>query len=275
MKSNEVDMHIHSYYSDGALMPKEILEEALKKKLKLISIADHNVLKGTEELINLQSQYPNIKLVPGVEIDTLDNETNYHILAYNFDLSNKSLLKFVNNIFEIKESINIKLIEMLEKKYPDKISLKEYLNYDYNKEEGYWKALHYLYYKGLTESLSDGKKLYKEYGPIEPKSPLPTIKETCKVIHEAGGIAILAHPGKVLKKYNLSDFQKEVERIIKQGINGIECYYPTHSEEVINKCVELCQKYNLRITAGSDFHRRLGSREIGNNSTNMGILKYI
>ena len=274
MKSNEVDLHIHSYYSDGVLTPKEILEEALKKRLKVISIADHNILKGTQELINIQSQYQEIQIIPGVEIDVLEGEINYHILAYGFDIQNTGFSKFISYVFDIKESININLIRILEKKYPNIVSLQEYLNYDYNRSEGYWKALHYFRYKGLIENLKDGKNFYTEYGPFDTEGMLPSIQETCRQIHESGGVAILAHPGKVLKSYTLEEFEIEVRIIIGKGIDGIECYYPSHSEEIVNKCIEICNSENLQITAGSDFHRNNGKRIIGCNNSKLGIINF-
>ena len=267
MKSNEVDLHIHSIYSDGALLPEKILEIALNKGLKCISIADHNVLEGSKELIEIAKD-KNIKCISGIELDTLYDERNFHILGYNFDFNSTDFQLFVKEIYNIKESINIKLIEKLQLEFPKIISLQEYLKYEYNREEGYWKVLHYLRHKGLINNLVDGKEYYTKYGTIESDKKLPTIKEECEQIHRAGGIAILAHPGKIIK----NNFENEIENIINQGIDGIECYYSSHQEEIIEISLKLCKKYNLFITAGSDFHRINGSREIGKNNSMVGNL---
>lgn len=81
MNSNEIDLHIHSYFSDGTMSPREILMEATQKMLKLISIMDHNVLEGCKELVQIvNGKIPEI--ISGVEIDTLDNGINYHALGY-------------------------------------------------------------------------------------------------------------------------------------------------------------------------------------------------
>lgn len=98
MNSQEIDLHIHSYYSDGTMAPEEIMEEAIKKNLKMIAIADHNVLEGSKELLSI-SRNKDIECFPAVEIDTIDNGVNYHILAYNFDIENQEFNQFVNNVY--------------------------------------------------------------------------------------------------------------------------------------------------------------------------------
>lgn len=96
MNSQEIDLHIHSYYSDGTMSPEEILEEALKKKLKMAAITDHNVLEGSKELLSISSRNKDIKCIPAVGIDTIDNDVNYHILAYDFDIENYEFNQLVN-----------------------------------------------------------------------------------------------------------------------------------------------------------------------------------
>lgn len=273
MKSNEVDLHIHSCYSDGTLTPQEILQEAVKKRLKMISVADHNVLDGSRKLINLAKEVNDIEVIPGVEIDTLDDGINYHVLAYGFNLNDEVFSKFVQDTYNILESINVKLIKVLEKEF-SQISLEDYFNYTYDRTNGYWKALHYFKDKGLTNNVQEGKRLYAKYGPFYTTTPFPSIQETCKRIKAAGGISILAHPGRVLKDYNLEEFEKEVQRVIEQGIDGIECYYPLHSKEIIELCRNLCEEHSLQITAGADCHGKTGNTIIGeNNNLEVGEIR--
>lgn len=190
IKSNEVDLHIHSIYSDGGLKPNELLEIALVKGLRCIAIADHNTIDGAKELIEIVKD-KKLTVISGVELDTVYDDNNYHILGYDF---------------------------------------------------------------------------YKKHGLIEMNKKFPSIKETCEKIHKAGGIAVLAHPRKTIK----INFKTELEKIIKSKIDGIECYYPSHSEEIVGICLNMCEQHNLFITAGSDFHRKSGSREIGKNNIMIG-----
>lgn len=107
-------------------------------------------------------------------------------------------------------------------------------------------ALHYFRDKGLITQLKDGKKIFGQYGPFYIVASFPKIQEACKEIHDAGEIAILAHPGRVLKNLDLTEFERAVRRVTTQCIDGIESYYPTHSKEII----DICNEFNLQITAG-------------------------
>lgn len=149
--------------------------------------------------------------------------------------------------------------------YPN-INIEDYNNFEYDKNKGGWKALHYFYEKGLTNALSDGYEIYKKYEHSYTCVNFPTIREVCKQIHIAGGKAILAHPGKVIKKTMINEFVKEIKKIIKCKIDGIECYYPTHSKEITDECIKLCEKYKLLITCGSDCHGDFEKTDIGEMS---------
>ena len=91
-----VDLHIHSYYSDGTMSPEEILHEAKKNQVGIISLTDHDKLEG---IINLMELCKNeeILCIPGVEFDSLFNDVNVHILGYGFDLFDEDFTRFVKH----------------------------------------------------------------------------------------------------------------------------------------------------------------------------------
>lgn len=268
MNNKEVDLHIHSYFSDGTMSPREILNEALEKNLKVIAIADHNVLEGSKELIKI-CENKNIRCIPAVEIDAIDNEINYHILAYNFKIQDSEFNNFIKENNKKLDHISTRLIEKMEKDY-NQINMKEYLEYIYPKEEGGWKALHYLRKKRLTKELFEGYFFYSKYGPLYTTANFYDIEEVTKIIHKAGGNAILAHPGRVLKNLSIEDMKNEIERVLSKNLDGIECYYPTHSKEVIDMCKELCTRKKLFITAGSDCHGKFEDTIIGETNVEQG-----
>lgn len=143
------------------------------------------------------------------------------------------------------------------------ITLSDYLNFTYDKRLGGWKALHYLIKKGITKDVFEGFMLYSKYETPHSCVEFPSIELICNYIHNAGGKAVLAHPGKVIKKTNINDFKKELLKISALGIDGIECYYPSHTEDITNVCLEICEDKNLLITCGSDCHGEFQDTEIG------------
>lgn len=262
MEKNFADLHIHSYYSDGTMSPEDIVKEALSKKIGLIAIADHNTLDGSRELLKVSKKY-RIECISAVELDSLYNGEDVHILGYGVDLYDKAFCDLVKSNSHLLEEVNIKLIRNMEKDYAE-ISVDDYNAYEYDQRQGGWKALHYFMHKKLTTKLKEGFMYYSKYGDSYSKVSFPNIQVVCDYIHNAGGKAVLAHPGVTIDKEQISQFENEVRKIIGLGVDGIECYYPTHTDEQIRVCLQICKDENLIITSGSDCHGSfLESSEMG------------
>lgn len=252
MKEKTVDLHIHSFYSDGTMSPEEIVVEALSNGVGLLAIADHNTLEGNIKLLNLSEKYK-FEYITAVELDSIDNGVDVHILGYGVDVTNQEFCNFVESNRLLLEEVNIGLIKNMENDF-EEISVSDYNTFQYDRKLGGWKALHYFIHKKLTNSLMDGLEFYSKYGNSYSSVSFPDIKVVCESIHRAGGKAILAHPGVTFKTDTISEFEKEVLRLVSMGLDGIECYYPLHSEEVISTCLNICNDNDLIITTGCDCH---------------------
>ncbi len=253
-------MHIHSYYSDGTMSPAEIFAEAKAAGVTALAIADHDTLEGSIKLGKL-CEGSEIDYIPGVELDALDRGINIHVLAYYADFTNARFVEFTRSIREKLDNLSVILISEMEKEIPA-ISLAEYDAFAYRKGGGGWKALHYLMHKGFTKTLMEGIFFYPEYGATYDKSGFPSVAEVCAEVHAAGGKAILAHPQEVIRVKADDAFERELRRLISYGLDGVECYYPSHSSEVTETCVRVCDELGLLITAGSDCHGDFGSARI-------------
>jgi predicted metal-dependent phosphoesterase TrpH len=255
------DLHIHSFYSDGTMSPEDILAEALAKGVGLLSITDHDILEGSRELQRLCNKQ-DIQCISGVELDSLDNGIDIHILGYGMNLSDDVFCAFVEKNRSLLEQVSIKLVEKMQQDYAS-INLEDYLKYTYDNRKGGWKALHYLMEKGLTKTLIDGCTFYPRYGCTYDCVEFPSVATVCQYIHNAGGKAVLAHPGVVIKQKDMDIFKNEVIQLVDLGLDGIECYYPTHTNDITKACVEICKDRNLLITSGSDCHGQFQDTEIG------------
>lgn len=256
-----VDLHLHSYYSDGTMSPEEVVRAAVANQVGVLAITDHNVLTAVGELAELSRVY-GIAYLPGVELDSIDQGVDIHILGYGVDIHNAEFAQFVKNNRAILDNISIRLIQDMEKDYED-ISLADFNAFTYDKGKGGWKALHYFLDKGLTESLREGFSIYNKYGITNDSGDYPSISEVLRQIHNAGGKAILAHPGVSIKETEQELFRLRLLQLLEQGFDGIECYYPTHSAEITNLCLEVCREQKLLITTGSDCHGDFGYSEVG------------
>ena len=255
------DLHVHSFYSDGSMSPEEIVEAAVLNGVGTLAVADHDVLDGS---IHTQALCRNngIHCIPAVEIDTLDRGENFHILAYGFDVTSSLFHDFLASTRFMLDEASVKLIERMRPDHPN-FSFEDYAKFTYDRCLGGWKALHYFMQKGLTSSLKEGIQFYSNYGISHSHSGFSTVAATAYGIKLAGGYSVLAHPGALIDASDIIAFKKELRRLVSYGLDGIECYYPWHSEAITQACLDVCNEYDLLITAGSDCHGVFGKTRVG------------
>ena len=246
-----VDLHIHTYYSDGTMSPKEVVEDAKRKNLGIIAITDHDVLDSYEEL-KVEAEKAGIITIRGVEIDSIFEGHLVHLLAYKFE-DNEKLFKLINHAKEQLLETSIELIRRMENDY-EGISLEDYNSYEYERRKGGWKGIHYLHDRKITEGLFDGVKFYGKYDCGHEKFAFPSVEEVCNTVHDANGYVVLAHPCNYYSNKNKEEILEKLEILKSLGIDGVECYYPANSDLMTNTCLEFCKDNNLIITAGSDGH---------------------
>lgn len=250
------DLHMHSYYSDGTMSPREIVEDAKKRNVQLIAITDHNVLDSYTELKEAAEEF-GINVIRGVEIDARFEDIVVHILAYNFQ-DNEKLFNLVHKAKNELLETSIELIKRMENDY-ENISSEDYEAYDYDRRKGGWKGIHYLFDRGITSELFEGVKYYGEYKCGHEYFDYPTVEEVIDAVHEANGYVVLAHPCNYYKNNTKEEVLEKLEKFKSIGIDGVECYYPANSEMMTETCIEFCKNNNMIITVGSDSHGDFGA----------------
>ena len=246
-----VDLHMHTYFSDGTMSPEEVANEAKRTGLGVIAVTDHNNLEAYESLKRACDNH-GILAIRGVEIDCRYKDRVVHILAYNFN-DNEKLFNLIKKAKENLLETSTRLVERMSRDY-DSISSSDYEKYEYDRRKGGWKGIHYLFDKGLTTSLLEGTKFYREYGCDYIEFDFPTVEEVCEAINESEGCAVLAHPSNYYSNLSREELLEVLEDVKSKGVRGVECYYPSNGPELTETCVEFCKKNNLIITAGSDSH---------------------
>lgn len=237
------EFHIHTTYSDGVLTVPEILEY-VKGKEEYLSITDHDIIDGSIEAFELSKKY-NIKCIIGVEVSSFYQGDTVHILGYFKNDDHLEVLK--NKLKETREQ-RIKRLYLMKEK------LKDIFNIDLDITE-------ILKVSTITRgtiareivrqhSEYSIEYLFKEVIGSDCPAYIPSTKfftkEAIDLIHQAGGVAVLAHP-------TLLRSCKPID-IVKMGVDGIEAIYPRNKENEELEYRKLALENNLFITAGSDFH---------------------
>ena len=227
-----IDLHIHSNYSDGKLSPKEIIDEAKKKKVKTIAIADHDTLDAYTEELFKYAKDNDIQLIPAVEISTKTNKVGIHILGYNIDIKNNNLQKKLkelrNSRHDYLHNVSNKLIKLgyiVDVKELDKIDAvtKAHISEQIVKSKENEKLL--LQNFGHMPTKGEFiETMMNENCPAYVKKASITPLEAATLIREANGKVILAHPVAYTYEDSLSDI-KIIDIINNIKADGIESYY--------------------------------------------------
>ena len=261
-RQDNVDYHIHTYYSDGRLSPSEVVARFKALGYESIAITDHDGVGGVPEAAAAGSRL-GIEVVPGIEFSTRTTEENIglHILGYGIDISNKPMLKRIEDIRVWREARNDRIIsELCDMGYPlTRVDLQMREGQDFIGKPIFARA---LVNKGYIDNVKEAftEKIFKSQRLRAIKKEVIPTDEAIHLIRAAGGIPVLAHPGvaRGLGDKGSNEFFENMDRLISrlksQGLEGIECYYPKHTDAEAERFVSLAAKYNLKITRGSDFH---------------------
>ena len=244
------DMHIHSQYSDGTLNIQEIVKKAKAQNISLISVCDHNTIEAYQKEGDFCAK-SGIKLITGVEIQAVMDDKEHHILAYSFNIENTALPELLEYNRSILNEMGKRLIQNMSKDHKS-LSPDEFSKHKRDPKNGGWDGLDYLKSKGLARDWTDYFTYAKQYNiTLDRKFKHPA--DVIKIIHNAKGYAILAHPGEGIA-HSIQKCKETALKFLPLGIDGFECYYPSHTNEATEAFLNLCREHDLIVTAGSDDH---------------------
>lgn len=271
------DMHCHTTRSDGLCTPKELIDLAAKSGMKVLTISDHDTLPPDTVEVNGKevdsveyAKEQGVHLLKACEFSCDTDVDDVHMVAYGVDFENDKIRSVMDDIANSKiESYKEFLKRLNDCGY--EISLDEVLNYGGQKrsEKELQKKLIFnlMADKGYTKTWSDAKKLSKKDERLNVRRRKPNPVDIIKIVHEAGGIIILAHPYLIADEVMLNGKRVKrdeyIDNLIKNGLDGIEASYTydktsyggdMEKDDIIK---EVKEKYSERvsiISGGSDFH---------------------
>lgn len=244
------DLHCHTRLSDGSLGIEDLILLAARSGVDTIAIADHDCQAGTVRGKIIGKRH-GVEVVPGVELSSYDpdKEMNISILCYLAENPNRLEGLCRKNSLARRKASQL-MVGKASKLYP--ISSELVLKCASGSTNIYKQhIMHALMECGYAASMYD--ELYdKLFDPkseenilVQPKYPTP--KEVIDAIHEAGGVAIVAHPGR-------SGVLDILDELVEAGLDGVEVWTPENTEEQTAAFQEYCTKNKLLMTGGSDFH---------------------
>jgi predicted metal-dependent phosphoesterase TrpH len=256
------DLQSHSRHSDGALTPREVVRAGADAGVEILALSDHDTVGGVGEAREAGAEF-GLRVVPAVEISTIDKRgADLHILGYLIDEQDPRLLERLEGYRGQREGRAAAIVS----------AIKE-LGFEVDQD-----ALDARSARGesigrphLAEAVvshpANAERLAQD-GHTEPSAFLvayliegtpafvprkgPSVPDAITAIHEAGGVAVWAHPFWDVEEPDL--VRETVERFRSYGIDGVECFYPTHDAEQAALLADQCAELGLLSTGSSDFH---------------------
>jgi hypothetical protein len=243
---NQVDLHLHSTFSDGTFSAEEVVRRAHAAGLRVISLTDHDSSSGFRPA-EAVGQELGVEVIPGAELSAKVDEVDVHILAYFIDPDHDEL----NVCFETYRNARRERAERMVRKLNrmgKRVSMEQVLAKAGEGAIGRPHVADVMLEEGFVFSTNEAFHKYIGYGKpaYEEKYAMPPA-EAIRVIHDAGGLASLAHP----KLYSRDDL---IPGLAKDGLDAIEVCHIRHGASDVRRYKALAEEHRLLMTGGSDCH---------------------
>lgn len=262
IEAMKIDLHCHSTYSDGRLTPKELLDRAHNMQVDVLALTDHDTVAGVQELKDLQQLTKRtLHIISGVELSTCWHGFDIHIVGLNVDHDDSTFLARLQEQADRRECRAQKIAHKLEKAGVSGVYdvAKQFAGVGQITRAHFARALVKL---NTVDSLESAFKKYLGKGKkAHVKPEWISIADAVTWIQDAGGQAVLAHPG----HYDMT--AKWLRRLVAEfafaGGDGIEANHMHLAPSKRELLVELAIEHNLLASTGSDFHYPSRWTELG------------
>jgi predicted metal-dependent phosphoesterase TrpH len=244
----KADLHIHSTASDGRYSPAEIIRKAAEVGLTIIAISDHDTVDGIPDALSAAREFPQLRVVPAVEISTDIPNGEAHVLGYFIDYTNQNFKASLEQMRNSRLERAHKMVEKL-RVMGFGIEWRRVREIAGNSTLGRPHIAQALLEKGYTESFKEAFSKYIGHGgPAYVEREKLTPAEAVQLVLKANGLPVLAHP------LTVPDPESTVRELKAFGMVGIEVYYADYPFEKVSSLLNLANKYTLIPTGGSDYH---------------------
>lgn len=255
----KIDLHTHTYYSDGVLSPTVLVQRAIAQQVDVLALTDHDTLLGIAEA-QQAAEGQSIRIIPGVEVSCTWREQTIHMIGLNVDVTNALLLETLNNVFTARKE----RAEYITKKLT-KFGIPGLEESVFQRVKGVHGRLHFARYlaekgyvrtpgKAFKQFLSRGKAGYVNMQWM-------SLEEAIHLIRQAGGLPIIAHPRRY--DFTMKKITMLCEDFKKMGGEGIEVATTTQSKSDQLLLAGVAKYLDLAMSIGSDFHEPCTYNELG------------
>lgn len=240
------DLHLHTNFSDGTFTPEELVLYAQKGGLSCIAVTDHDSVEACAR-VGAACAAVRMEFIPGAELTASYDDTELHVLGYFLDTHNEKLLAEIATFQHVRQNrINEMVARINELGTP--LKAESVFALANCKSPGRPHVARAMVKEGYVKTLDEAFERFLKKGRPAwvPKSKISAL-DAIELVHQAGGLAIMAHPG-------LNRTDNIIPALVDAGLDGIECFHTKHSTIMSERYLEIADKYKLLVTGGSDCH---------------------
>jgi predicted metal-dependent phosphoesterase TrpH len=246
-----IDLHVHTTMSDGTMSPTEIVAYAAKKGLRGVAITDHDTANGVAEA-QAAGKRLGLEVLSGIELNVRYGKRNVHLLGYLFDIHDQELGIALKRVQQARADRNGRIIDRLHDLGID-LDFTEISKKYTGGQIGRPHIARLLLQKKVVATIDEAFDQYLgANGSAYIGREVLQISDAIRLINNAGGLAVLAHPSQLAKEH--PGLRPALKDMIAMGLDGIEAYYPSHSRNFRDELLRIAAENNLLVTGGSDYH---------------------
>lgn len=248
-----IDLHLHTFHSDGTFSPEEVVRRAKELGFAAISVTDHDTVDGIPAAVKAAAgagpagSGQALEIIPGVEMTVVFRERELHVLGYGIRTGDPEFSGFLDRMQEYRLDRIRKMIDRVRERGAQ-VTYDEVLAIAGPGTVGRPHLAEAMIRKGFVGSLKEAFDRYLgDDAPCFVKGATLTAAGAVRLIRAAGGVAVLAHPHRLVE-------DEWIPELVEQGIQGIEVYHSDHPPAVAEKYRRMAEERKLLITGGSDCH---------------------
>ena len=240
------DLHLHTHFSDGTFSPEELAGRGQRLGFAAMALTDHDSVEGCAPMAAACGA-AGIEFITGTELTAEQDNIEVHLLGYFVDTQNKKLLLEIARFQAVRQNrIREMVVRLNQLNVP--LEAETVFTLANCKSPGRPHVARALVKAGLCKSLDEAfERFLKKNRPAWVPKAKMSAREGVELIHQAGGLAVMAHPG-------LNRTDEIIPGLVDAGLDGIECFHTKHSTKTAERYLEIADKFNLLVTGGSDCH---------------------
>ena len=253
----EVDLHLHTTFSDGTLTPTEMVRLCAERGLRVICISDHDSTEGIREALEVGSEFPQLTIIPGIELSTDVPGSEIHVLGYFVDYEDAAFLEILQRFREGRQERARGMVRKLNEMGLE-ISWERVEEISGGGAIGRPHIAQAMVEAGYVEYPRDAFDRYiGRTGPAYVERMKLTPVEAVTMLRDNGALPVMAHPTYSATKSDregVAQLRETLQELKTAGLVGMEVHYGDYTPEQVEYLTELAVELDLIQCGGSDYH---------------------